>query len=453
MEREEPTKLATHPGLGHAGPYALIDVLGTGGMGRVYLARHTTTHQLCALKRPHPDGAQDPSIRGRFEREVEIGRRVKHPGVPRLIDADLAADWPYLVLELVPGLNLEQLSTLLRRRARILPYPVSLTVVAKALEALEAAHELQVVHRDITPRNVMLSFDGSVKLIDFGVAKAEAGSFKTTPGSEMGSIRYASPESVRGAPVGHRADLYGIAAVAYELLCGRPVVPEVDNFLRAVKIIAEEEFVPIRSANPEVPGPVADVIEHALAKDPARRPASALAFREALYRAKPDWCAVDPGALQEFLGLWFPAEARALQRFWAAKSEGPLEEEVLRTVLAPTHVSAPTVVSPSPDAEALVRERIGFSFPELPPVYAGPPSKRQFGLPAIVATALGSAALAAGGVLLMVKNEPQAVPAAVEQVEAAPAAAPQAVVAQPPTQAPPASRLVAVPAPTPATSP
>jgi serine/threonine protein kinase len=129
-EREEPTQLGTNPALGHAGPYALIDTLGKGGMARVYLARHTGTGSLYALKRPHPDMRNDPGIRGRFEREVEIGRRLKHPGIPRLIEADTAADWPYAVFELVPGLNLDQLNRILAENGRLLPYPVTMSLPA-----------------------------------------------------------------------------------------------------------------------------------------------------------------------------------------------------------------------------------------------------------------------------------------------------------------------------------
>jgi serine/threonine-protein kinase len=140
----------------------------------------------------------DPGIRGRFEREVEIGRQLRHPGLPRLIEADTAVDWPYAVFELVPGLNIEQLRRILAENGRLLPYPVTMSLLCRALEALDAAHRLDVIHRDLSPRNLMLSFDGTVRVIDFGAAKAEVGDFKTRPGTAMRSIHYAPPEYFRG---------------------------------------------------------------------------------------------------------------------------------------------------------------------------------------------------------------------------------------------------------------
>jgi serine/threonine protein kinase len=365
-EREDPTQLGTNPALGHVGSYALISALGQGGMARVYLARNRLSGVVAALKRPHPDQRHDPAIRGRFLREVEVGRVLQHPGLPRLIEADTTADWPYAVFELVPGLNLEQLRRILAENGRLLPYPVTMSLLCRALEALEAAHGLDVVHRDLSPRNVMLSFDGTVRVIDFGVAKAEVGDFRTRPGTAMGSIRYASPEYFRGEGVGPSADIYGMAAIAYELLSGRSVVGHVENVLQAAQIVAERVPPQIHVLNPEVPTDISECVARGLSKNPSDRPSSAQEFARALTAACPQWCSLSAETIRRFLEAWFPAEAAALQRFLRSTSDNSIEEELIHTVLAPTLlVETPKIVyAPRFDVDAV--ESVGVRFPLMP---------------------------------------------------------------------------------------
>lgn len=472
-EREEPTQLGTNPALGHVGPYALIDTLGKGGMARVYLARHTGTGSLYALKRPHPDMRNDPGIRGRFEREVEIGRRLKHPGIPRLIEADTAADWPYAVFELVPGLNLEQLNRILAENGRLLPYPVTMSLLCRALEALDAAHRLDIVHRDLSPRNLMLSFDGTVRVIDFGAAKAEVGEFKTRPGTAMGSIHYASPEYFRGEGVGASADIYAMAAIAYELLSGRPVVGRVENMLHAAQVVAEVVPAQIHSVNPEVPLEISLLIARSLSKDPAQRPASANALAQALIAIRPEWCSLSAEAIRRFLEAWFPAEAAALQRFLASKSEGPIEEEVLHTVLAPTSVVEARTIAAPQNFAAEVESGLGVRFPVVPraTMSAAPRSRSEgrFGLATIVGTGLISAAVAGLAVAVVLRQAREPAPVAtpapearilaapsldVDSTAASPTAAPSlSVAASPIAAAPSVAALPIATAPSPAASP
>jgi len=391
-EREEATQLGTNPALGHVGPYALIDTLGRGGMARVYLARHSSTGTMVAVKRPHPDQRHDPAIRGRFVREVEIGRRLVHRYTTRLIEADTTSDWPYAVFELVPGLNLDQVRKGLVGQDRLLPYPVTMTLLCRALEAVGAAHRLDIVHRDISPRNVMLSFDGSVRLIDFGAAKADLEGFSTRPGTEMGSLRYASPEMFRGERVGHLADIYAVAAIAYELLSGSPLVGRFENILQAARIVTEMVPPPISSVNPAVPADISAIVAKALAKSPNDRPQSAQALAESLVLARPEWCSLDAGKIREFLEAWFPAEAAALARFFSAESAGPIEEDVLRTVLAPAPLARPPTITASPRLASEVAESAGLQFPMTPMGPAnGKHRVRKFGMGAVVATGLLSA--------------------------------------------------------------
>ncbi|MFO0726430.1 MAG: protein kinase [Myxococcota bacterium] len=372
-ELDEPTQLGTNPALGYVGDYALLNTLGQGGMGRIYLARHRSSGELFALKRPHPDQRKDEMIRARFKREVEIGLRFVHPALPRVVDSDLDGDWQFAVFELVPGLNLSQLSQLLSAKERLLPYPVTLTILCRLLEALDAAHRVDIVHRDISRRNVMASFDGTVRLIDFGAAKASFDEYRTRPGTAVGSVRYSSPEYFRGETVGPLADVYAVAVVGYELLTGTPVVGRVQNILQAARIVAEETPAPMNALNPEIPEAISEAFRAALAKDPGARPRSAQAFATALAEARPEWCGLDPARLRSFLEAWFPAEAASLRRLIAERREAEVEESPALTVLASTFVEPERPIVMARDFESRVEASAGIRFPAVPGRAAEPP--------------------------------------------------------------------------------
>lgn len=358
-ERHEPTQLSTQ--LGRIGKYSLISLLGEGGVAQVYLARREGSAGLCALKVLRPEHSADPGVLGRFQREAEIGLALQHPGAPRVLASHVDESPPHLALELIAGLDLEQLSLLLRQRDRLLPYPLSTTVVTKALEVLEVAHRLNIIHRDLSPKNIMLSFDGRPKLIDFGAAKATLGEFRTTPGSEMGTLQYLAPEIARGETPGPACDVYGIGAIAYHLLAGVPVIEERATPLLTLRAIVEEPIRPIRELNPEVPLPLARVIERALEKQIEHRYRSAAAFRAAVQQAAPDWCQVSEPQLASFLGAWFPEQAESLRRL--REGAAPEMEEQLTTVLfVPGKAKTDPTLVWLPER---IEEKSGLSFPQV----------------------------------------------------------------------------------------
>lgn len=358
-ERSEPTQLSTQ--LGRIGKYSLISLLGEGGVAQVYLARRDGGPGLCALKVLRPEHAGDPGVLGRFQREAEIGLALQHPGATRVLASHVDEAPPHLALELIAGLDLEQLGLLLRQRERLLPYPLSTTVVTKALEVLEAAHRLNIIHRDLSPKNIMLSFDGRPKLIDFGAAKATLGEFRTTPGSEMGTLQYLAPEIARGETPGPAADVYGIGAIAYHLLAGVPVIEERATPLLTLRAIVDEPIRPIRELNPDVPLPLARVVERALEKQIEHRYRSAAAFRAAIQQAAPDWCQVSEPQLASFLGAWFPEQAESLRRLREG-AEPAMEEQLTTVLFVPTKAKTDPTLVWLPER---IEEKSGLSFPQV----------------------------------------------------------------------------------------
>lgn len=269
------------------GPYRLERRLGKGGMGEVWQAAHPPTGGRVALKILR-EGEQ-ASV-GRFLEEARLGATFSHPGLVRVLDSGVERDRPWLAMELLEGRTLAEL-----RRARPEGWPVGLVgaLGLQALAALAVLHEAKgedgaarpIVHRDLKPSNLLLTREGALKVIDLGVALATSTErTRTRSGVLVGSVRYASPEQARGEAVTPRTDLFSLALVLQELLTGQRVFDQPDE----VAVLSALLWQPVpraSAARAELPAAVDEVLAWALQKDPARRPASAHAFAEALERA------------------------------------------------------------------------------------------------------------------------------------------------------------------------
>jgi Tol biopolymer transport system component len=249
------------------GPYEITGSLGSGGMGDVYRGRDARLDRQVAIKVLPLDLAGDPGRRQRFEQEARAASALSHPNIVAVYDTGWHEGVPFIVTELLEG------STLGERAAQ---GPVG---VRKALEwgaqvarGLAAAHERGIVHRDLKPANLFLCSEGTVKILDFGIAKlALPGEGPATiPGLVLGTVGYMSPEQVRGEAVDARSDQFSLGCVLYELLAGRPPFrrPTAPQTMAAV---LEDEPPPLAEASPRVPRPVAWVVERCLAKDPDER--------------------------------------------------------------------------------------------------------------------------------------------------------------------------------------
>jgi hypothetical protein len=267
-----------------AGRYELLELLGQGGMARVYRAHDHDLGRQVAVKILELRLRDDPDAVARFRDEARRVSGIVHPNLVTVIDRGTAGDVEFLVLELVPG---ETLRELLRRRGSLLPeQAVAITLDIAA--GLSVAHERGVIHRDVKPQNVLLHTSGAAKITDFGAAGDGA------PDARLfGTCDYLAPEHVRGEPVDARADVYALGAVLYELLTGAVVFPG-SSFEEVAVRHATEVAPDVRERRASVSSELAAVVGRALAKDPARRFASMSAFAEAL-RACPESANVEVG--------------------------------------------------------------------------------------------------------------------------------------------------------------
>ncbi|HEU4726417.1 MAG TPA: serine/threonine-protein kinase, partial [Kofleriaceae bacterium] len=258
----------------------MISKIGQGGMGVVYLAQHKTLGRRAAVKVLIPELSSNQEIVGRFFNEARAATAVRNPGIVEVFDFGFLEDRSaYIVMEYLEG---ESLAARIRKgRSKVMPALVILRAIARALQA---AHDLGIVHRDLKPDNVFLvpevDLPGGerVKLLDFGIAKlttimGQTGHTRT--GTVMGTPTYMAPEQCRGAgTVDHRADLYALGCIAYEMLCGQP--PFIAE--GAGDIIARHlyfEPAPPRSLRPSLRVEVEDFLLRLLQKDPAARPGTA----------------------------------------------------------------------------------------------------------------------------------------------------------------------------------
>ncbi len=255
--------------------YRLDGRIAAGGMGEVWRGLDQTLGRPVAVKLLRPEYASDESFLVRFRGEARHAARLSHPGVASVYDygeVATADDYPtaYLVMELVEG---EPLSAALHREKRLSPERM-LDILGQAADALQAAHALGVVHRDVKPGNLLLRPDGAVKVTDFGIARAVDAAPLTATGIMMGTAYYVSPEQASGRPVTPASDVYSLGVVAYECLAGRRPF---DDRNPIVVVMAHQQDTP-PPLPADIPYQVRALVESAMAKDPARRPSSAGAF-------------------------------------------------------------------------------------------------------------------------------------------------------------------------------
>jgi len=388
------------------GDYQILGVLGAGGMGQVYKVRNVISERVEAMKVLLPNLEHDPALADRFLREIKVLAALDHPNIAALRTAFRAGNQLVMVMELVEGIGLDQ-----RLAQGPIPIGEALGYFSQALAALSYAHSRGVIHRDLKPANVMITAQGQVKLMDFGIAKAAGDRQLTRTGTTLGSLYYMSPEQVTGAALDPRSDIYSMGVALYEVLTGtRPFKGDSEFSIMAAHL--DGQVTPPIQVNPLLGPALNELIMTAIAKDPAQRFQSADAFRAALHNV--------------------------------AKTLTPAA-----TPLVATHAggpSAPTPVAPGPPPAAAA--------PPPPPPSAAPAKSHR-----AVYVALG--AVMAVGLLVLAATQlprwfrtgavpseappvpaeqPLPAPEAIAPVEASPAQAPEAV-------SPPPESLPALPRP------
>jgi serine/threonine-protein kinase len=248
-------------------------------MGEVWEADDTVLGRRVALKVLVEELAADKRATRRFVREARAAARLTHPKVARVYDFGRDGGAPFLVMELLEGETLAD-----RLADGPLPPAEAARIVASVADALDAAHQLGIVHRDVKPANVMLTRVGDVKVMDFGIAAAADETHSTTGSGLYATVAYVAPERVAGVPATPASDVYSLGAVLYELLCGRaPFTASTPALVAQAHL--HDPPPPVRQLAPWVPPRLAEAAEAALAKDPARRPSSAAAFAARLRSA------------------------------------------------------------------------------------------------------------------------------------------------------------------------
>ncbi|WP_460340399.1 protein kinase domain-containing protein [Actinoallomurus acanthiterrae] len=277
-----------------AGRYELLSPLGRGGMGQVWEGEDRQLERRIAVKLLTEDtlaGHTRPDeLARRFAREAAVTAGLRHPGVPSVYDAGTYEGGLFLVLELVEGRTLGDLMA----EEGPLPLPWAAGIGAQIAAVLAAAHERGLVHRDVKPQNVMVTGDGAVKVLDFGIAALidqTAISRLTRTGQPVGTPAYMAPEQLRGLPTGPHTDLYALGCVLHEMLGGEPVF---DAASPAELMQRQLEQAPAPLPRDDVPGALDALVRQLLEKDPARRPTTA---RETYDRLLPH--VVPPGPLGE----------------------------------------------------------------------------------------------------------------------------------------------------------
>jgi serine/threonine-protein kinase len=255
------------------GPYQILDRLGAGGMGEVFLAYDERLDRKVAIKRIHPGKSATAERRERFRREARVAAKLNHPAIVQVYDVLAEGDVDSIVMEYVEGTNL-------RRLVNDGPLSVAETVVIARdiAEGLAEAHRLGIVHRDLKSENVMVTPTGRAKIMDFGIAKRllkeKTEESLTAMGHVIGTYRVMSPEQARGGEVDHRSDLFSLGVLLYESLTGRSPF-EAENELATLNRIMLHRQTPACELNPAVPEELSLIVDHLMEKDPLLRPRSA----------------------------------------------------------------------------------------------------------------------------------------------------------------------------------
>ncbi|GAB4400408.1 MAG: hypothetical protein OHK0052_24030 [Anaerolineales bacterium] len=259
--------------------YQTLSLIGRGGMAEVYRAAHETLTEPVAIKILHPHLVNDPNVVRRFEREAALMRKLQHPNIVRVLDADVAEGAYFMVMAYLPGPNLRDL--LAQRGA--LPLDTALRFLAEIASALDYLHSEHLVHRDIKPSNIVLDAHGSAVLTDFGIARVLDGATHLTGSGVIGTLDYMAPEQIRGLPtVDARADVYALGVVAFEMLTGKLSFPT-GNPGMVILAHLNQPAPNVCALRPELPATFGAAVGRALAKDPAERFDSAGVFVAALH--------------------------------------------------------------------------------------------------------------------------------------------------------------------------
>lgn len=334
--------------------YEPLKKLATGGMAEIYLAKQSGLEgfeKVVVLKRILPHLASDDEFVNMFLDEARIAAKLSHPNVVQIYDLGRADNTYYIAMEYVSGRNVQHLITKQQTLGGHLPVEHVCRVIAGVCDGLHYAHArkdydgkpLNIIHRDISPQNILVSFAGGVKVVDFGIAKASTQLAQTRAGVLKGKYAYMSPEQVRGSKIDHRSDIFAVGLVMYEMLTAARTF-ERENSLKTLKAIVQEKPLNPREMNPEIPMEVVKILSKALEKNPDRRYKTAQEFQLALE----DWLEQSPKKsnnvrLSRFLYELFDDELNS--------AEGTMVVKGVGQVIIPTSRQGKESIKPAVEEE------------------------------------------------------------------------------------------------------
>jgi serine/threonine-protein kinase len=272
------------PGAMLAGRYEIRDALGAGGGGVVYRAFDRELGEMIALKTLHPDAlSDDPEALERFKSELRLARRLTHRNIVRTYDLGVAGGRYWITMELVSGTSLRALLD----REGVLPLAAALAIGKQLFRALDVAHDAGILHRDIKPQNLMVQPDGTLKVMDFGIARAiTRASGLTQAGVVMGTPEYMAPEQLLGEAIDARSDLFSAGVVLFECVTGRRPI-EAESPAVLIARLLRDPMPTAASIAPGVPRDLSDLLARLLARDPQQRPERGSRVFEALQVMEP----------------------------------------------------------------------------------------------------------------------------------------------------------------------
>lgn len=252
------------------GRYEITELIGVGGMADVYKAMDVMEDRTVAVKILKPEFAENEEFLRRFRNESKAIAVLSHPNIVKIYDVGFTDEIQFIVMEYIDGITLKEFI----ERQGILKWKDALHFITQILRALQHAHDKGIVHRDIKPQNIMLFTDGTIKVMDFGIARFSRIDGKTLSDKTIGSVHYISPEQARGDMTDERSDIYSVGVMLYEMLTGKKPF-DGDNPVAIALKHMQEEAVPPREIMPAIPEALEEIVIHAMEREPARRYQSA----------------------------------------------------------------------------------------------------------------------------------------------------------------------------------
>ena len=409
-------------GPGHVlGRYELLLPIAAGGMAMVWAARLKGSRgfqKIVAVKTMLPKLSEDEQFEQMFLDEASLASQIRHPHVVEILDLGEQHGILFLVMEWIDGVPLNQLMKAARPKGG-LPIPVAVRIAIQACSGLQAAHELKdgdgrlvgLVHRDVSPQNILVTYDGVSKVVDFGVAKATAlGGGATVAGQIKGKVAYMAPEQVRGGAIDRRVDLFAMGIVLYALTTGKHPFRRESEAATMYNICAPQPVMPPRKVIPDYPIALEHVVVKALSKDPDKRYQTANELLKALDQLPQSMRASTDEDVGKFVMSLF-GDKRA-ERHLAMSEALVRAEEIARTRAAQPVVNAPEPMRQSVHSQVSYVTRTGVTTNELsgvPSVTGATGTMTGVGMSSprrklVMGAAIVALALLAGGLLAALKS-------------------------------------------------